>query len=534
MNKDDIFNPNVFTKVVAYGRVSTLKQRDNWSEDSQKEFYQKLRDEFNWGDEEMLYECGSGTSLRFRPKLKALLDRIENNDGDGIKAIFVVEQDRLTRPEEEYDYARICSTLKEYDIKLVIQRTVIDRSDDFGDTLFDINSMMAKQYRRVLLRNMKRGKDQKGRSGRNACGSPPDGYLLEINVITKKSGKYIPDPDRAYIILLIFELADQDKTVREIKKELESRGIPSPRRGKQGWSTSHIFDVLHNRQYLGIYIQGHTKSVKERGCKLKKVKLDKPEIEVGTEDAPNHPPLVPKELFYRVQEKLKLRKKKEKHGFELLTGIGVCYQCGELMRVNYGGSGKKCYVCKNKMKKGVGCSCKWLMVNMANPMVYSKFCALMERPLLIRELYRAGNINTTLINDQESLKKTYQKELSSAQDKIRRILDLHIDGRFSKAELDERLEGIRSSANFLEENIRRVNESLKTLQNTPHDPTEQLVKTILAIRFSKNKFTEEQKNRVFRKLVYRVPFHNDRFEFDIQFYQDPLRDLPANLYSSHF
>ena len=67
MNKDDIFNPNVYTKVVGCGRVSTPGQNDNWSEGSQKDLYHKLRDEFNWGDEDMIYETGSGTSLRQRP-----------------------------------------------------------------------------------------------------------------------------------------------------------------------------------------------------------------------------------------------------------------------------------------------------------------------------------------------------------------------------------------------------------------------------------------------------------------------------------
>ena len=170
----------MFTKVIGYGRVSTLKQRDNWSESAQKDLYRKLRNEFKWGDEDMIYETGSGTSLRERPKLRALLDRIEQNNGDGIAAIFVVEQDRLARPEEDYDCARISYALKEFDIKLVLQRTVIDRSDDFGETLFAINNVMATQYRRQLLRNMKRGKDQKGRSGRNACGTAPDGYALAI------------------------------------------------------------------------------------------------------------------------------------------------------------------------------------------------------------------------------------------------------------------------------------------------------------------------------------------------------------------
>ena len=140
MNKDDIFNPNIFTKVIGYGRVSTPGQEDNWSEKSQRSMYAELQKGFNWGDEDFLYDVGSGTSLEQRPKMRELLERIEKNNGDGICAIFVVEQDRLSRPERLYDYARICDALSEFDIKLVVQRTVIDLLEDAGNMVFDLNS----------------------------------------------------------------------------------------------------------------------------------------------------------------------------------------------------------------------------------------------------------------------------------------------------------------------------------------------------------------------------------------------------------
>lgn len=530
MNDDNIFNSSIPTKVIGYGRVSTPGQADNWSPGSQRDLYADLRNQFNWGDEELIFEVGSGTSLLQRPKMRELLARIEKNNGDGIQAIWVVEQSRLARPEEYLDFATICDVLQRFDIKVVVQRTVTE----VGGLLFDVNSLMAKAGRRELLRNLQRGKMQKGKSGQNACGSPPDGYTVQINSATKKSGKYVPDEKRAYIILLIFELADQDYTVRGIKKELEKRGIPSFRGGKQGWSTTHIHNVLTNRQYLGIYIQGITKFVKKHGYRPKKVLLEAPEIVVGTEDNPNHPPLVPKELFYRVQEKLKLRKKRQKSGFELLTGTGVCYECGELMRVWYTGSGKKCYVCKNKAKKSIGCKSKWLEVRSANPSVWNKFRLLMERPLVIRELYKTETAHQKLIEEQESQKKSYESQLDKSAEKKKRLLDLYLDGGLDRQTFEERDMELSPSIDFLKENIRKVTDALEARHRSQQDPTERLIHAIIMLRFSEAKFTEEQKQKIFRKFVYRVPFLNDRFEFDIQFYQDPLRDLPANLCSSHF
>jgi len=529
LDKNDIFDPKVFTKIVGYGRVSSTGQEDNYSEASQREMYAKLRDEYNWGVEELIFEQGSGTSLRERPKLRTLLDRIENNNGDGICGIFVVEQDRLSRPENLIDYARICSALQDFNIKLVIQHNVLDLSDDTGSMMFDINSFFAKQGRRSLLRNMKRGKEQKANQGKNACGAAPDGYI-----VSPKTEKYEPDPNRSHITKLIFKLADEDYTVRDIKKELESRGIPSPRNGKQGWTTSHIHDVLTNRQYLGVYIEGITKHVKEHGCRPKKVRLAEPRIVVGTEDEPNHPPLVAKDVFYRVQEKLKSRKKRHKNGFELLTGIGVCYDCGELMKINYTGSDKKCYICKNKMKKGVGCRATWMETDTVNKAVWDKFRILMEAPVLIRELYKTESANKRLLEGQEDLKKSYESRIEQDKRKRDRLLDLYESEGIDKAEYLERRKQVDASINIAMENLKRVKQVLDVRSRSTQDPTERLVKAVLALRFSADKFTEEQKNRVFRKFVHRVPFHNDKPEFDIEFFQEPLKDLPANLCSVHF
>jgi hypothetical protein len=64
--------------------------------------------------------------------------------------------------------------------------------------------VLAKHFRRQLLRNMNRGKVRKAEMGRKAGGADIFGYK------TNENGEYALQPEQAKVVQLIFELVAKD------------------------------------------------------------------------------------------------------------------------------------------------------------------------------------------------------------------------------------------------------------------------------------------------------------------------------------
>jgi len=91
---------------------------------------------------------------------------------------------------------------------------------------------------------MNRGKLRKVELGRKAGGPDVFGYQ------TNDRGEYVPEPEQAKVVHLIYELAMKDFTLRQIRSELKRRGIET-KRGRDCWSIAVLGQILRNDIYLG-------------------------------------------------------------------------------------------------------------------------------------------------------------------------------------------------------------------------------------------------------------------------------------------
>ncbi len=89
--------------------------------------------------------------------------------------------------------------------------------------MFDFNGIMAKHFRRQLLRNMNRGKPRRAQLGRKAGGQDIYGYR------TDDPGAYHIHQEEAEVVRLVYDLALSGRTMRQIQRDLADRGIASPR-----------------------------------------------------------------------------------------------------------------------------------------------------------------------------------------------------------------------------------------------------------------------------------------------------------------
>src|SRR5215510_14494358 len=227
--------PSPRQKVIGYGRVSTEEQESNYSLDAQRSRFENLCKQNHWQSLGFFSETGSGISVINRPVLCNILQRIQQG---GISAIWVKETDRLSRPENLGDLSLISQTLESTNTLLIVDSRILDLREDNSVLMLDFEGVLAKHFRRQLLRNMNRGKIRKAELGRKAGGQDVFGYR------TNDKREYVPEPNEAKVVQFVFELYTKDFTLRQIKAVLKTRGIRT-RRGCE-WSICMIGQMLHN------------------------------------------------------------------------------------------------------------------------------------------------------------------------------------------------------------------------------------------------------------------------------------------------
>lgn len=107
----------------------------------------------------------------------------------------------------------------------------------------------------------------------------------------------------------MFHAADEDKSDRQICVMLKELGIappqPTHKRPQLSWSKGAVSTILTNQRYLGIRIYGKTKEI--RTPDGKKERKDLPQSEWRIRERNPELQIVPDDLFWRVQEKRKLK-----------------------------------------------------------------------------------------------------------------------------------------------------------------------------------------------------------------------------------
>ena len=174
--------------------------------------------------------------------------------------------------------------------------------------------MMHEYYSKDLSKKVKSALHVLMKNGEHIVGGAIYGYRKNGN------GKWEHDPQATKIVREIFNMALEGKTTAQIRDKLFADHILAPReyeylnKGKDitpkfNWTTQQIWRILTNEQYTGTYIAGK----QETSCVGSKsqVKKDRSEWIIFHD---NHPPIVSKDDFERVQGILKFPKEALSNG----------------------------------------------------------------------------------------------------------------------------------------------------------------------------------------------------------------------------
>ena len=231
----------------------------------------------------------------------------------------------------------------------------LTESSEFLITLF---SGFAQAESESLSKNVTWGKQKSAEAGK-----VPFQYKKMLGYRKGADGEPEIVPEEADIVRRIYQRYLCGCTLGQIKKELEQENIPAAQKVGQ-WSHAVIHNILTNEKYIGDALLQKTYIT---DCITKKVKKNQGERPMYYVEN-NHPAIISRETFDRVQAEMTRRSSKRKvlqkrgrtelgkySGKFALTELLVCGECGSpYKRVTWARNGTKRIVwrCVSRLEFG--------------------------------------------------------------------------------------------------------------------------------------------------------------------------------------
>lgn len=277
-------------------------------------------------EENRYREVVSGETIESRPEIKKLLQRIES---PRVKAILIVEPQRLSRGDLE-DIGRIVKLLRYSNTLVITLNYTYDLHDERDRDLFERELKRGNEFLEYQKRIMNNGRLLSVRNGNFIGQTAPYGYKkVQIKEEKRKCYTLEPDPEKAPIVKLIFELYRDGYGMTRISDKLDALGVPSPSGGK--WVPDTIPRMLKNEHYLG-------KVVWNRRPQLRKivdgdVVVSRPTAEEYLIYEGKHPAIIDQALWDAVQVRRgTIPPNKKAYNFvNPLSGLLYCKKCGKAM-----------------------------------------------------------------------------------------------------------------------------------------------------------------------------------------------------------
>ena len=317
-------------RAAAYVRESTEEQGQGFSPDAQREAIRRFAEENGLELTAEYSDFHSGwKKADARPHFQRLMaDAAERR----FEVVLVYHTSRFARNQaESRRYKQLLRERLGIRVVSVTQPLGEDPTDPSAFLAESIHEMFDEYYSVSLSFWTRTGLREKARQG-HLVGNLPWGYVRDPD-----SGIAVPDPERAPLVRELFErYATGQESDRSLAAWLNAKGARTARGRAFGKDT--VRDMLLNSAYCG-YVGGLRS--KDRSIK-------------GL-----HDPIVPEQLFDRVQEVRSWRTRVVKPGRPsedyLLRKLLYCERCGARMHGNRGSTGRiRRYHCSTR-RHGDGC-----------------------------------------------------------------------------------------------------------------------------------------------------------------------------------
>ena len=469
-------------RAVIYARVSTDKQRGNYSVPSQVAECMRYAQNNGYvivGDRYVNPETGKDvapsndavpayvddhSSLEInRPGLDAVYEYLESY---GFDVVIVYSIDRLDRDPyklrvHEYGFMRLGAK-----VEFV--------NGDYSDTpegkfMKNVVASAAQLENDWRTERFNRGKRRKASNGIYVHGRPPFGYVPDPKA---DSGLKVNE-EQAVVIKQIFELfVNKMYSIQGIAEELNKQGEVLPQRSKK-WAKSSVGNILRNTAYIGIVYYNKSKSSgKGEKGKGRVFRSRDDWIKISI------PPIVDEDLFNEAGRRLKLNGKSKRSIPKreyLLSGMIFCEECGKAYYCETTPAGK--HRRKNNApfyrhrKKHGHCLNRMVSARKLDPKVWNKIVCLLLHPESLKEGYEQAleQERVAQTRQREILEKLYL-ELDKLQKTLQNLTDAYADPDIdmSKSEFIAHRVKIDNEKNGLGERVREIEAELSNLP-TPEE-----------------------------------------------------------------
>ena len=336
-------------RVCAYCRVSTLRETQASSIDSQSNHYEEhIKSNPEWVYAGIYIEEGvTGTKTEVRPELQRLLNDCRDHKIDLILTKSISRFARNTT-----DCLELVRHLTSLGINIWFEKENIHTDSISSDFLLSIFACLAEEESHSISSNVKWSIRKKFEDGSYKQALAPFGYEWKDKML-------VVSERESEIVKLIFRMALSGSGYYTIANFLNNKKIPGPT-GKE-WSPNEVSLILSNLVYTGdILLQ---KTFVDESFRQKKNQGEMDQYLVDE----HHEAIISKEEFESVQELMKAKSKIYARNEEVpgstekksycFTSILVCSDCGSAMyRVENKDS--ICWVCKKHLDNAAKCPMK--------------------------------------------------------------------------------------------------------------------------------------------------------------------------------
>lgn len=465
-----------------YIRVSTEDQEE-YSPESQirllKEYAKKndliLPDEFIFRDDGI-----SGRTAKKRPAFQRMIGMAKENPRP-FDAILVWKFSRFARNQEEsIVYKSMLRSKCGVDV-ISVSEPLVD--GPFGSLIERIIEWMDEYYSIRLSSEVYRGMEQKFSEG-GVVSTPPSGYQMGDDV-------YIPDPERAGIVRLVFEQFVAGVGYKEIAEQLNAMGA----RTKRGnlFENRSVQYILKNPTYLG----------KLRWSKGRK-SWNSDEMNQSLVDG-QHEPLITLELWEAAQARIadlkklypKYAREASSRGGFMLQGLIRCSDCGSTLVRS--GDGLQCH----RYSRGSCIRSHYISMAQADERVIS----------MLEEGFHNHTLQIVIRNpgpasrEQAEIKAQIQRE----KKKLDRILAAYEDGIDTIEEYKEKKARILAAVQKLEQQL-----NAKPQKISVEDYIREKASLLKDLR--NPELSDSEKNAILRSFVDRILFDRESNRFSVTCY----------------
>ena len=294
----------------------------------QKQYYtEKINSELKWCLAGLYADKGiTGTSTKNRDEFNKMIRDCKKGKIDRIITKSISRFARNT-----LDCLKYVRMLKELNIDIFFEEQGLHSTDPGAEFYITIYGSIAQSESENISANVRWGKEQAAKEGKVAFS-----YGRFLGYRKGADGQPEIVPEEAETVKIIYDRYLKGDSLKVIADYLTSQGIPTPMK-KEIWTSHTIRSILSNEKYMGDALINKKYTVDFLSKKVKTNNGERPKYYVEN----NHPAIIDRNTFNRVQEELARRSGKRKVKFVgtkteqgkysskyALTELLICGECG--------------------------------------------------------------------------------------------------------------------------------------------------------------------------------------------------------------